>query len=365
MAGKARHIFPGNNTPEGFYSYYHFILGQQEAEKIYCIKGGPGVGKSTFIKKIGEEMLSEGHDVDFMHCSSDSGSLDGAVIRDKKIALVDATSPHIVDPINPGAVDTIIHLGEFWNEEGIRRNRERIVAANAELKTIYARAYNYFGAAGKMYDNISAIYEMGVKKGELYKLAAGIINKELTHKELSPELGSLKKYFASGITPEGFVHYLETLARDYSRIYLIKAPVGVSGEKLLSLFAESALYRGFDAEAYYCPLKPGTKVEHLLIPALGVAFLTHNYFHAIDEDRLEGEVIPVDLSKLLCAEKIQKQRHIAEDCFRKMEELLSRGIACLSEAKTLHGSLEEYYIPNMDFTKIESLRKEIAKAICR
>lgn len=363
MTGIARHMFPGDNTPEGFYSNYQYILSQQEAEKIYCLKGGPGAGKSTFIRKIGEEMLADGHNVDFMHCSSDSNSLDGIVLRDKKIALVDATSPHIVDPINPGAVDTIVHLGDYWDEAGIRKNRDAVVAKNAELKTIFARAYNYLGAAGKMYDNLTAIYDMGVKKEEMYKLAANIINQELTHKELSPELGVMKKYFASGITPVGFVHFLETLVQGYGKVYLIKAPVGVSGEKILSLFAESALYRGFDVEAYYCPLKPSEKMEHLLIPELGIAFLTHNRFHCVDENKIEGEVVPIDLSKLVDSTKLDKQRHIAEDSYMKMEELLKKGVECLSTAKAEHDHLEENYIPNMDFVKIERLRKEIAEAI--
>ena len=50
-------IFPGNNTPEGFFSYYEYILSQREADKIICIKGGPGTGKSTFFKKNSREVL--------------------------------------------------------------------------------------------------------------------------------------------------------------------------------------------------------------------------------------------------------------------------------------------------------------------
>lgn len=92
-----RHIYPGNNTTEGFYSYYNYILGQREANRIICIKGGPGVGKSTFMRKIGETYLEKGEDVDFMHCSSDNNSLDGVVLKNRRIALIDATSPHVVD----------------------------------------------------------------------------------------------------------------------------------------------------------------------------------------------------------------------------------------------------------------------------
>ncbi len=96
MKGKERHIFPGSNTPIGFFSYYPYILDQQEADRIICMKGGPGVGKSTFMQLTASEMLDMGYDVDFMHCSSDNESLDGIVIKDLKVALIDGTAPHVV-----------------------------------------------------------------------------------------------------------------------------------------------------------------------------------------------------------------------------------------------------------------------------
>ena len=34
MKGHIRNIFPGGNTPQGFYSYYNDILPQRKAEKI-------------------------------------------------------------------------------------------------------------------------------------------------------------------------------------------------------------------------------------------------------------------------------------------------------------------------------------------
>ncbi len=92
--GKIRHMFPGGNTSQGFFSYYDYILRQEEATRIICIKGGPGVGKSTFMKKIGEEMQDRGYEVEYMHCSSDNYSLDGVVIPTIKVALLDGTAPH-------------------------------------------------------------------------------------------------------------------------------------------------------------------------------------------------------------------------------------------------------------------------------
>ena len=62
------------------------------------------------MKQSGMDLLKEGYDVEFMHCSSDPESLDGLVIPAFKVALIDGTAPHIVDPKNPGAVDETIHL---------------------------------------------------------------------------------------------------------------------------------------------------------------------------------------------------------------------------------------------------------------
>lgn len=44
-------IFPGAVTSQGFYSFYHYMV-QQNANHIFVLKGGPGVGKSTFMKKL-------------------------------------------------------------------------------------------------------------------------------------------------------------------------------------------------------------------------------------------------------------------------------------------------------------------------
>ena len=49
---KERHLFPGGNTSKGFYSFYRYVLSQDDANRILCIKGGPGTGKSQLMKKL-------------------------------------------------------------------------------------------------------------------------------------------------------------------------------------------------------------------------------------------------------------------------------------------------------------------------
>jgi len=93
--GKLIKLFPGGNTPYGFYSFYDYII-EKDAARIFILKGGPGVGKSTFMHKIGEAMLEKGFDVEFHCCSSDNGSLDGICIPAIRVALIDGTAPQSV-----------------------------------------------------------------------------------------------------------------------------------------------------------------------------------------------------------------------------------------------------------------------------
>jgi MoxR-like ATPase len=95
--GSIKEVFPGGNTYKGFHSFYDYIISTEEANRIFCIKGGPGVGKSSFMKAIAREFVELGYDVELHHCSSDNNSLDGVVIKQAKVALLDGTAPQRVD----------------------------------------------------------------------------------------------------------------------------------------------------------------------------------------------------------------------------------------------------------------------------
>ena len=55
--GRIRHFFAGGNTGVGFYSFYDQVVGP-DPNHLYILKGGPGTGKSTFMRQIGEELFA-------------------------------------------------------------------------------------------------------------------------------------------------------------------------------------------------------------------------------------------------------------------------------------------------------------------
>lgn len=346
--GRIRHLFPGGNTSQGFFTYYDNILSQEEATRIIIIKGGPGVGKSTFMKKIAQEMLDRGYDAEFLHCSSDNNSLDGVMFPAFKVAFIDGTAPHVVDPKNPGAVDEIIHLGDFWNEEGMRANREQILKTNKEVGKLFARAYRYIKAAESIYEDTAVINGWAVNTARMNEVTASWIEEMMGDLPVAGKVGRQRNLFASAITPDGYMNYLDSLLT-VEKVYVVRGQQGTGTEVLLKKIREAAVERGLFVESFYCALHPH-KVEHILIPELDVAVTTSNEYHHADVKPYKEVDLDVYLDRKVIAEYVD----VLQYNYEQFNALMKRAVGTIRKAKELHDLMETYYIPNMDFEAVQS-----------
>ena len=73
-------FYLGANSPTGFYSLYDQLLEPEQAETIYILKGGPGCGKSSLMRRVAQAMEEKGASVEYIACSGDPDSLDAVVI---------------------------------------------------------------------------------------------------------------------------------------------------------------------------------------------------------------------------------------------------------------------------------------------
>ena len=88
--------FLGANTAGGFVSRFDQLHTDRRVKKLVILKGGPGCGKSTFMKKLRATAAELGADTECYPCSSDPASLDGILIPAAGLAIVDGTAPHAV-----------------------------------------------------------------------------------------------------------------------------------------------------------------------------------------------------------------------------------------------------------------------------
>ena len=134
--------FIGANTSAGFVNYTDEIL--CGLDRVYIIKGGPGTGKSTLMKRFAAYAEERGHTVERYFCSSDSDSLDGVVLRDAGTGIIDGTAPHCADPKYPGAREEIVNIGRLW-DTGLLRGRFDEIKTLCDRKSgLFATVYKYF-----------------------------------------------------------------------------------------------------------------------------------------------------------------------------------------------------------------------------
>ncbi|WP_346961442.1 PRK06851 family protein [Clostridium sp.] len=355
MTGKSTHYFLGGNTGKGFYSHFNYIVSQKDATRITCLKGGPGTGKSYLMKKIGKHYIDRGYNVEFHHCSSDSDSLDGILIKELNVAMVDGTSPHMIDPVTPGAVDDIVNMGICLKEENFKNIKFHILAVNREIGYSFRRAYRFFAAAKCIHDDWYTFNNNALNLYELNILKENLKNRILPNTFSS--LGKKRHLFATGFTPKGVITYIHSIIKDMSSVYVLKGAPGTGKTLVLEYIADEATRRGLDVEILHTPLNP-EKIEHLLIPELNVAIVTSNEITKID---FHGE--QYDMDSLLDTNYIEKKQDDIDDVSSIFYILLQKGLDCIKTAKDLHDELEEFYVPNMDFNKADQIYEEILAKI--
>ena len=149
--------FLGAITPKGFVSLFDELYNPYTTRNAYIIKGGPGSGKSTFMKKVGTALNLKGLDTGWVYCSSDPQSLDALYCEDLGFSIADGTSPHVLEPKFPGCAENIINTGEFWDEDILKEKADDIRSLTLENSLFHRKSAEYLRAAGSIDNEIRMI----------------------------------------------------------------------------------------------------------------------------------------------------------------------------------------------------------------
>lgn len=339
-----RHLFAGSNSGEGFYSLFDNIIGPG-AKKVYLLKGGPGTGKSSFMKYVADTLARDGYNQELFFCSSDSGALDAVSFPDLGVALLDATAPHSQDGDLPGCRDQLICLGDFWSGQALEEKRDEITLAGAIKKSHFARAWRYFSAANCVEENMASSNKN--KALDCTQELEEILSQVHQGRGHVAKRGKARHLFASALTPEGYVSHIRGLVQDYNKIYILTGAPGTGRDQYLERIVDCALGVGLELEVYRYPLNP-RRLLHVIIPSLGLAVITSTFLEPLED--LHG-------SRIDCGQSLDQDADKGDHKLR--EELLNQGFMALQEAQASHIGVEEFYAGAMNFKALTAYRDAI------
>ena len=348
--------FLGANAPDGFYSLYPELIDLERARAVYILKGGPGCGKSTLMRRVGERMEQAGLETEYILCSGDPDSLDGLVLPQLGVAIVDGTAPHVVEAKYPAVVERYVDLGQSYDAAGLQDIREEIIGAMDGYPACYQRAYRCLGAAERLREDMRAALLTDAAGEKLARRARGILARELRPRS-GGQKGRVKQRFLGAVTHKGVLCLYDTAFAQCSRVYELADRDGLAHELLIHLLA-GAVEGGYDAVACPNPMAP-SRLAHLLVPQRGLAFVSTAGETALPRpaDRrihldgaAEGDVLRRDRPRLHFARKVSAA-------------LIGEAVASLSQAKAMHDRLEALYNPYVDFDLVEETARQIGDEI--
>ncbi len=352
-------FFLGANTPQGFFSFFRELTEKyKEDYTLYPIKGGPGTGKSTLMKKATLNAIKSEPFGELIYCSSDPDSLDAVLLPKRKIIIVDATPPHTIEPAYPGAFERPVCLYSAFDYDALAQKREilyPLVAQNQSCHTACARLMA--AAQGLFYDNyLTFLAASDVEK--MVKTAKNLAIKELRRKKAEGP-GEEHCRFLNAVTPKGFYGFYENL-KACPRIVAIDDPFGAASSIMMQVLRKELLKRGFSIYSCFSPFDPENKIDHILVPEIGLAFVTQNRLLAVPKEKISKTL---HYTRFLISDTPKRKKQRIRFNQRVAFELINEAIRVSKRGKELHDDIEAVYHDAVNFKIVEQITKATQKAI--
>ena len=343
-------FFLGANSKTGFASLYDgFTQAPDAGDFVWVLKGSPGCGKSSFMRRIGAAAEAAGLSVEYILCSGDPDSLDAVRIPEKRLVYVDGTAPHVVEAVCPGAASLYLDLSRFLDAGALRPRLPELAALNRQIGAAYSAAYDRLRAAAALLPKNRPGLLDEVMQEKLEKKLRGLAARVLPRRD---GRGRLTRRFLSANSCQGRILLADTAAALCPRVWALDNARG-AGHVFLARLADTAVDRGYDVILCPDPLEP-EKTEAVLLPEPGLAFL------AVDRRELPPGFPLFRHLRLdaLAAPLPPDARAELRQARRESAVLYAGAVEMLRRAKELHDELEAVYRPHVDFSGVSALAAE-------
>ena len=348
-----RQSFAASNSCEGFKNYYGDVFSDVRVDRLYVIKGGPGTGKSHFMRVVARRARQKGYTVTEYLCSSDPASLDGLILSREgypTVGVIDGTPPHGYEPALPGVREDILNLGAFWNSKALAEQKEAITVLVRKKSAAYANAYAALSAAGRMEAIADALITPCVDYNRIGALVTRLL-RDQPKGEAYRAIPALR----CGVSMAG-KHTLHSFEEAARRLLIADEGYGM-GYRLTEAMLAVSRACGHEVLVSYHPVYPH-KVDGLFYPNTGLCVLVGD---AQPMDRIP--VRSLSLRRYADATALREIRGELRRALSLREQLTDTALRHLSVAATHHFELEKIYAAAMDFTAKEAFTERFCEGL--
>lgn len=344
--------FAASNSSKGFISYYEKVFRSSRIGHIWAIKGGPGTGKSRFLGDVSDYATNHGWNCEYIYCSSDPDSLDAVILTKggrEGIALLDATAPHLFEPVCPGAREDIVNLGRFWNVEVLSARRAEIEQLNCEKSDAYRRAYRYLSGFGDMRANRDLLVLPYILQQKIATCAQKLLRDLPDGKTYSAEPALVRSIGMRGEV--GF----DTYFREAKQIYLIADCYGAAQYFMMEI-GKLAVSKRLAIRISHDPVE-ANKIDGIFLLESGIAFVV------CPEEECDYPHQRIAMRRFVDTASMKGIRRELRAINRISCALKGEALDALEKVREVHFRLENIYCDAMDFAAKEAFTKAFCQEL--
>lgn len=252
------------------------------------------------------------------------------------------TYAHVIEPKYPAAVDRYVDLGRFYDITAAKDDAEEVKFRTHAYQAAYVRAYHSLKAARQVELEAVEAVKAGFDSERLDRRIKGVIARELRAE--GGQRGKTTRRFLGSVTHKGYIWRFDSVDALCPKVYEFADTWELAGSALARLHAAAA-QKSWDTIVCPSPEDP-ERIEHLLIPGLGLAFVTS--CPGMDYGKKPYRRLRLDAM----AETEGKSRLRFQT--RMAALLREEAVDALKEAKRNHDALEAVYNPYVDFDGVRA-----------
>ena len=265
MAEQVKHYFARGNTAEGLHSLVESVY--QGLSTIFVVQGYPG-GTSTIIGQLASKWTVRGWNLELIHQPLESDLLEGIILDDAKIGLVDGDAWS--DDFNlEGTEIRYFDIRQTLDVQKVAESSDTIALLENEISNLYVTAYDTFLRTLRIHDEWEKFYIDNLDRGVMDRLAQEWGNEYLIP-QLEGKVGVATHRFLGAATSSGAVDFVPNLTNHLQTRIFVKGRPGSGKSTLFKKIANTALDRGIDTEIYHCGFDPHS-LDMLIFPELNLA----------------------------------------------------------------------------------------------
>ena len=328
--------FLGGASPEGFETDFWRANAQRGHYGIY-LKGGPGTGKSTLMKKIAAAFADE--PVSVYHCASDPHSLDAVVLESRGVFIADATAPHEAGTPLPYVTGELADLAAGLDPALLKESAEPIRTLYQANQAAHMQARKGLAGIAAMEEQLGIIGRRALLPEKLKHFADRLAKRILPKKSCSgdPPACEILHRQRIAVTPAGRRAFLP----EACALMLLDDPAQAASGMLLSLLAEAAAAQGQPAELTHSQTQPDRAPVLLALPAQQLVLAAAD---ALPSEPAQSPVSVIHMQRFYDAEQLRSQRTLLRFSKKTASALEAKTVSLLADALRLHDELEAYYI---------------------